>query len=106
LNFDGDYEKELTRRTARKVVQKIMPDRYFFVAEAWMSKNKDTRPSEADDKQEIVHIVEYNRDMTQKICMVPIERNKDKIKLGKPIIDSKDKTIEIKDRWNFYLEED
>ena len=106
LNFDGNYEKELARRMARAMIQRIQPDRYFFVAEAWASKNPNTRPSEAEDKIEIIHIVEYNRDMTIKVCTIPLNRDNDKAKLGPEEIMVKNNSVEIStDRWNFFLEE-
>jgi hypothetical protein len=107
LAFNGEYEKEQARRLARKIVQRIKPDKYFFISEAWTSKDPSTKPSEAEDKQEIVHIVEYNKDMTQKFCIMPIIRTNKKPKLGKPDIQDRQEGFEIKrDRWNFFLEDD
>jgi hypothetical protein len=105
LNFDGEYEKEITRRKAREIILKIKPERYYFVAEAWMSKIKDVMPRDAKDKREVVHIVEYNQDMTQKVCTIPIIRI-NKPKLGTPEIMERKEMEIARDRWNFFLEEE
>jgi hypothetical protein len=80
-------------------------EHYWFVSEAWMSKNLDVRPRDAPDKQECLIISEFRRDNKNKTIFHVFNRKDKKIVWGKRKFLNGGPKEQYQSRYNFFLED-
>lgn len=105
LSFDNkDKDKmldELRETIANSNIQK-----YFFITEAWKSEDIHSCPSKADDKEEILVISEFRRDMKNKVVFLDFKRVKGEIVFtDRKEIESGKSQSESYSRYNFFVED-
>jgi len=103
LLYDDDKKEDMLKNL-RFLINNGSVDRYFFITEAWMSKDIYTMPSKADDKEEVLVVSEFRRDNRNKILYNKFIRKDNKI------VFTERKLLEGKDfqgfsRFNFFLED-
>lgn len=104
--FADDEEKEVMKTVMRKYVTEKRPDYYFYISEAWMSVAKKEeigrkKPSEDPERQEVLIISKFNRDMKNETAIIPFKRKEGEIAFEK----EKEGFTDMATSLNFYLEE-
>ena len=107
IPFGTQKEKEMALNGLRAFVKNMNVERYWAVFEAWMAKiekgEKLFRPASRDvDREEVLIISEFSKDMTQKCIIVPFKREDNKIIFDKEVNANKD----YSSVWNVFLEKD
>ena len=100
-----EKEKETAIAGLRAFVKNMNVDKYWFITEAWMSSfekgKKLYRPASRDvDRKEVLIVMEFCRDMTQKCIIIPFKREDKRIIFEKEVSTDKDRSS----RWNVFLE--
>ena len=107
MPFGTQKEKEMALSGLRAFVKNMNVDRYWAVFEAWMSKmekgKKLFRPASRDiDREEVIIISEFGRDLTRKCVIIPFKREGDRIICDKEVNVDKD----YSSVWNVFLEKE
>ena len=105
--FENDEEKDKCKRVIKKYVTQKKPDCYFFISESWMVKRKKEdlsgkRPSECDDRVEVLCIFKYSKDRKNEGKMIEFSNKEGKIKIGKT---TDLNGMEVASSFDFYLED-
>lgn len=101
-SYENDIEKEEMYKGLRKLIQNENPERYWFVSEAWLGYNIFTAPSEDENREKKVIIIEYSRSDPTKEKTVLYNLDFD----NHALVNREEHTgNEYNDRMNFYLED-
>lgn len=67
LEFEDKKQKEIMRQIVTKQLKAMQPDEYYFISEAWISRQRDDRvyrePRRDIDRMEAIMVMEYHREM-------------------------------------------
>ncbi len=100
--FENATEKEDAYKSLRKIIQDVNPEKYWFVSEAWLGYNIFTAPSEDENREKKVIIIEYGRSDPTEEKTVLYDLDFD----NRTLVNREEHTgNEYDDRMNFYLED-
>jgi len=92
LEFPDSEQKEIMRQVVVKKLKEMQPDEYFFISEAWVSREREDRihrqPRRDIDRKEAIMIMEYHREMKDcKTSQVMFEKKRNQFVFEKQITD-------------------
>ena len=92
LEFPDSEQKEIMRQVVVKKLKEMQPDEYFFISEAWMSRERDDRihiqPRRDIDRKEAIMIMEYHPELEKcKTSQVMFEKKDNQFVFEKQVTD-------------------
>lgn len=104
LSFENDKEKEVILNKFRNKISEEKINTYTICMEAWTGKNSFIRPSEDENRKEVLLTIEYNRDNPNKSKTLATFFSRDKN--NKIIFEEPKLTFNNdKSRFNFFMED-
>lgn len=110
VGWKNDTEKHYVMTSVSKVIQLVKPESYFMIMEGWgvqrptdkrLDLNK--RPSQCSDRQELLIIHEFRRDMKNKSVMITYARDGDKITFTDEYVNEDNNCMST--NFNFFMEQ-